>query len=177
MRYSIFTSVVIAATVWTVTTRSTQAQMWEPSPHVDIPQAIELERGAEIPKSDPGQWTRAAFLLRKASRLRPGNDPIALIDLQTAGTIYGNVEKFGAARSTLVELVDRATEFGEVEVAAHALIDATYVEVELENVPSALRFYERAQRLAMSSHLTSEEQQRITMRLEPSTTFVAASDR
>ena len=175
MRYGIFTPVVIAAVAWTVTTSGAQAQMWHPSTQVDVPRAIELEREADIAKSDPDQWTRVASLLRQASRLRPGNDPIAFVNLQSAGVIYGTVGKFEPARSTFLELASRAISFGEVEAAAHAFIDVTHVAVELGDVPAARSYYERAQRLSNSSHLSSEEQQSIVMRLEPSTTLMATS--
>jgi hypothetical protein len=177
MRYSTFACLAIGAVVWTMTVGSTQAQVGVPSTQVDIPRAVELEREAAVARKDRRGWSRTASLLLEASRFRPENDPVGLVNVRTAAAIYGTMGKLERARSTLLGLADRAITFGEVEVAAHALMDAAHVAAKLRDAPSMLSYYERAQRLAMSSHLTREAHGRITMRLDRSPTQLASSGR
>ena len=177
MRYAFIVSVALAAVAWTTTGANAHAQSPESTPSVDIQRALELEREAAVANSDSRRWSEAASLFREASRLRPANDPVGLMNLRTAGAIYGTMGELTRARRTMLELADRATEFGEVATAANALIDAAHVAVKLRDLQAVRGYYERAQRLALSSHLTDAEQQLLTSRLEQSPTLFASGRR
>jgi len=175
MRYAIILSVVIAA-AGTVMIPDAQAQT-ESTRGVDIARAVELEREAEVASGERRRWSRAASLLEEASRLRPESDPVALANLRMAGTIYGALGQFERAKRTLLGLADRAIEYGEVATAANVLMDAAHIAVRLNDEPAVRSCYERANRLAMSSHLSSEEQRLITARLESSRSVFASVGR
>jgi len=166
MRYATALSVAVLSAVGSLTATPIQAQVWGSATTVDIARATQLEAQAAVAMNTPSRWAHAADLLREAASYRAGGDPTALSDLQMAGTMYASQRRFESAKSTLLELADRANAFGEVGAAAHALIDAAFVEVELRDVVSARRWSERAERLAMSSHLTTDEQRGIVDRLD-----------
>jgi hypothetical protein len=154
-----------------------QAQTSGSGTSEDVRRAFELENSAAVAQTDSRRWSQAAAMLREASRLRPENDPVALMDLRTAGAIYGTIGDLQRAKKTMLELAERAEEFGEIATAAHAFMDAAHVALRLEDPESVRRFYSRAQRLAMSSHLTSDERRVITVRLERSPTLFASAAR
>jgi hypothetical protein len=174
MRYAVIAPVAIAAAAWTVLTVGAFAQTPQSGASLDAARAVEVERNAEIASRERGRWWEAASLFREASRLRAENDPIALGDLRMAGSIYAALGQFERAKRTMLALADRAVEFGEVATAAHALMDAAHVAVELNDANAARSSYARVQRLAMSSHLTSEEQRSITARLEGAQSVLTA---
>jgi hypothetical protein len=165
MRYATALSVAVLSAV-SLTATPIQAQVWSSTEVVDVARASQLETQASVAMNTPSRWTHAADLLREAASYRAGGDPTALSNLQMAGMMYASQGRLQSARSTLLELADRANTFGEVTAAAHALIDAAYVEVELRNVSAARRWSERAERLATSSHLTSDARRGIIDRLE-----------
>jgi hypothetical protein len=173
MRYAVIVPVAIAAAAWTVMTVGALAQTPQSIASVDVTTAVQLEKDAEIASRDRGRWSEAASLFQEASRLRRENDPVGLGNLRMAGAIYAAVGQFERAKRTMVALADRAIEFGEISTAAHALMDAAHVAVELNDATAARGSYERAQRLAMSSHLTSQEQRSITARLESTQSVLA----
>jgi hypothetical protein len=166
MRYGVMVPVVVATAVWVVTTPGAQAQTAASTTTEDVVRAVDLERQAEIAHGDRRSWREAASLLVEASRLRRVNDPIALADLRTAGAIYGEVGQPQRGKRILLELADTAIEFGEVATAAHALIDAAHLAAESSDANGARSAFGRAQRLAMSSHLTGEQQHAVASRLE-----------
>lgn len=177
MRQNIITTLAIATVAWTGGTDSAHAQTGVGDARVDVSRAVELETEASVANGDSRRWLFAASMLREAAQLRPQNDPVALTDLRTAGAIYGTIGEFERARRTMLELADRATEFGEVATAAHALMDAAHVAVQLKDVRLVRSYFERAQRLALSSHLTAEEQRLIRTRLERSPSLFASASR
>jgi hypothetical protein len=177
MKYTLTVALLVATSLWSLTPVRAQSQVWEPTQRTDIQRAIELEAESAVEVNFRDRWVHAADLLREASRLRPEGDPIALTNLQMAGIIYANSERLGAARATLLELTDRATAFGEVSAAANAWIDVAFVEAKLGSTSSARGSYERAQRLAMSSHLTSDDQRHIADRLSNEPTMTATRGR
>jgi hypothetical protein len=135
---------------------------------VDIPRAVELEREAYLLQNVMDKWSDAAQLLIRAARLRPGPDPVAYQNLEMAGAIYHNTRSYFKSQTTLVELAERASRHGEVGVAANAYIDASFAARKRGQPNQARTYIERAQLLATSSLLTGQEQERLTMRLEPS---------
>jgi hypothetical protein len=175
MRYCIVASAAVAAAIWATTPVSTSAQTWAVVDAVEVDRAVELEQRASVAMGNSREWSAAAAMYREASRLRSPNDPQALADLRTAGGIYGTVGDYRRARETILELADRATAFGEISVAAHAFLDAAHVAVALRDVPGAQAFYDRAQRLARSSHLSADEQGQLVRRLERTPTRFAST--
>lgn len=165
MRYAVAFPVAVVSAVWSLATSDVGAQTRGPVEDVDMARATEMERQAGIAMNTRDRWSQAASLFRQASRVRSGADPAALLDLRTAGMIYAQSGRWDAARATLLELAERAAAFGEVQAAADAFIDVAFVEVQLGDIASARRWSERAERLAMSSHLTDEEHQRVARRL------------
>jgi hypothetical protein len=168
--------VVIAAAAWTVTTGGAHAQT-ESTAVVDIARAVELERQAEIANGNRRTWSDAASLFLEASHLRPENDPIALGNIRMVGAIYGETGQLHRAKRTMLDLADGANAFGEVATAAHALMDAAHLSVELNDASGARSAYERAHRLAMSSHLTGEQRREIASRLAKSPGVFASARR
>ena len=166
MRYATALSVAVLSAVGSLTATPIQAQVWSSREVVDVARATELETRASVAMNTPSRWAHAADLLREAAGYRAGGDRTALANLQLAGSMYASQGRFVSARSTLLELAERANAFGEVSIAAHALIDAAFVDVERQDVASARRWSERAEHLAMSSHLTSDEQRGIVSRLD-----------
>jgi hypothetical protein len=172
MKSGISTTVVIATALFLATTVGANAQMPaagidRSNRGVDVPRAMELEREAEALQRSVPSWNDAAARLREAARLRPANDPQALEDLQTAATIYTNTGAHVRSQDTLLELVRRATDFGEVTTAAHALIDAAFAAARRGQHDLAREYFGRARMLSLSSHLTSDEQARLAVRLDP----------
>jgi tetratricopeptide (TPR) repeat protein len=172
MKYGILTPVALAAAVLAATAVGASAQVpgtqFQASyERVNLPRAAELESRAAELRADAGKWNDAASMLRDAARLRPGNDPVALIDLQNAGLMYSNTRSYVKAQDTLLELARRASDFGEVKVAADALIDAAFAAVRRGQSELARDYLERAERLANSSHLDLEDQQQLATRLHP----------
>jgi hypothetical protein len=171
MRSGISTTVVIATALLLATTVGANAQMPAAGNDrlnrgVNVPRAMELEREAEALQRSVEDWDDAAARLREAARLRPANDPQALQDLQNAGTIYNNTGAYVRSQDTLLELVRRATDFGEVKMAAHALIDAAFAAARRGQHTLAGEYLDRARMLSRSSHLTSDEQARLAVRLD-----------
>lgn len=138
--------------------------------------AIELEKQAGSAIAE-ARWSEAASMLRDASDLRPSSDPIGLSNLSAAGSLYAATGQLAKARHAFVELSERAAQYGEVDTAAHAFIDAAHVTAELGDSRSAVDYYERARRLAMSSYLSSEEVVTLTARLAQSRTLFAGVGR
>jgi hypothetical protein len=168
MKYAVIAPITIAAIAWTVMTVDAVAQTPQSPTSVDVDRAVEVEAAAVLASRERRRWSEAASLFQEAARLRPANDPMALGDLRMAGLIYAEIGQFERAKRTIQALVDRALEFGEVATAVHVLLDAAHVAAESADATGARASYERAQRLAMSSHLTSEEQRVLTARLSHS---------
>ncbi|MGD2045980.1 MAG: hypothetical protein PVJ80_16630 [Gemmatimonadota bacterium] len=138
--------------------------------------AIELEQQVNSAIAE-ARWSDAASMLRAASDLRPPSDPIALSNLSAAGAMYGTIGEFDEARRVFVELADRADQEGEFATAAHALLDAAHAAAALDDSPSSVEYYERARRIATSSHLSSEEVRALNDRLSRSSSLVARRGR
>ena len=177
MRYRMVVPIALAAAAWTGGAADAQSQTSGAGSPADDIRAIELEEEAAVANTDSRRWPHAASLFREAAQLRRQNDPIALADLRTAGAIYGTLGQFERARRTLLELSDRAARFGEVEMAAHVLIDVAHVAAALGDRSAVLDYYERARSLTMSSHLTAEQRQNVAARLERSPNLLASSVR
>jgi hypothetical protein len=175
MRYAIVAPSVVAAALWAVTPVSTSAQGLAADNAVNVDRAAQLEEGASVAMGDRRVWSSAANMYREASDIRHPSDPVALADLRTAAAIYGTIGDYRRAREAILELADRATEYGEIVVAAHAFLDAAHVAVALKEGQDVLTFYERAQRLARSSHLTDEEQRWLVYRLEQTPVLFAST--
>jgi hypothetical protein len=177
MRYAVIAPFAVAVAAWTMTAVSAHAQTSRFVVAVDVDRATQLESEAQLAQGDSRRWPDAASMLRRASHVRPPNDPIALRDLRTAGAIYGTIGDLQRAKETVLELADRATEFGEIAMAAHAYMDMAHIAVELRDVQAVRTYYERAQRLAQSSHLTGDERRSIAIRLERSPGLFASAVR
>jgi hypothetical protein len=175
MRYHSISTLAVAVIVMAVTACHAEAQTAPAKP--DVSRASALEKQAETLQKDMSRWGDAADLLRKAARLRPGSDPIALTNLQIAGAIYHFQKSYFDSQMTMVELAERASRHGEVSVAAHAWLDATFAARKRGEKFQALTFLERAQLLAKSSHLTSEEQAGLAVRLRSTPEVIVVTER
>jgi hypothetical protein len=136
-------------------------------PDVDAVRAEVLHTRATELFTSPPRYAEAAALLVRAARLRDPDDRTSIHDLVVAAKLYAYAKHPRAARGTMEEAAARALQFGELDRAAHAYIDAAYIAMTQKNWNAARMLCERAERVAASPHLVQTQRDDIKARLRP----------
>ena len=125
----------------------------------------ELEERAEGYLDEMDRWGRAADLYRQAAELRDAGDPVAISNLKTAARLefYNGSER--QALRDLEYAAQRALAIGDVVTAANAFVDAAWVAGSDGHGQEARALVERAQLLALSPLISSEDRSEIENRL------------
>ena len=125
----------------------------------------ELEQKAESYLADMEKWNRAADLYRQAAGLRLPGDPVAVADLKSAARLefYQGSER--QAVRDLEAAGQLALGMGDVIAAANAFVDAAWIAGNDGDGNIARSLFERAQLLALSPLISTQDRDEIESRL------------
>jgi hypothetical protein len=121
------------------------------------PTAEELEERAQDLLGNRDRYSEAARLLVRAAEMREQGDPKRIANFRLAGRLQFYARSIPRARSLFERAAAEALAVGHVFEAADALLDASSVSFDLRDYPAASDLLRRAELLALSPLLTSEE--------------------
>lgn len=128
-------------------------------------EASALAAQAESLYSTPRKWRKAASLHLRAAELRPIGDGSAVRDLSMAAHLYRAAGAEGRARAAMERAADQAAKRGDIFTAATAYVDAGFLALEARREDKVPALARKAELLAKSPLLTSEQRARIMSRV------------
>lgn len=128
--------------------------------------AASLEAEARGMSEQKHRWDYAASLYRAAANVREEGDPQAVRDMVYAGRLAYYLRDFGASVRDLELAARHALAGGDVIQAAHIYTDAAWVAGKAGKRRDQRALAARAQRLADSPLLTSDDRQDVLDRFD-----------
>ena len=128
-------------------------------------EANELGARAESLYSTPTQWRHAASLHMRAANLRSVGDERGFHDLAMAAHLYRAAGDVGRARDAMQRAAEHAAERGDVFTAATSYVDAGLLALEERRDDRVPALALKAELLAKSPLLSSEQRAGIMNRI------------
>ncbi len=125
-----------------------------------------LEARAALNTNFPHGIAKAGQMLVKAAQLRAPDDPIAVSDLLAAASVLYQTGSVNQARTVAEQAGDRALAMGDVSSAARAFNMVALIANQQRD-PVRDKFIARAQLLASSPLLSTNEKRRIVSQFQP----------
>jgi len=124
-----------------------------------------LREQAEVLLVTPDQHRQAAMQLQEEVSQRDARDPAAIQALAVSGRLLFATGELNGARKAMLATGELALKTGDVVTAAHALLDAAYIDFLQGRDSRAEALVEAAEGLSASPLLDETQRKGITLRI------------